>query len=91
MKQKVLVAYNALFCAKIAGCNPIILIGQDLAYTNGKLYADNSPYCEFKCKYDENIKKYSVYINDFEKLKMICSNIKIFPMTKKQLYKLQIK
>lgn len=63
------VAYNALFCAKIAGCNPIILIGQDLAYTNGKLYADNSPYCEFKCKYDENIKKYSVYINDFEKLK----------------------
>lgn len=63
------VAYNALFCAKIAGCNPIILIGQDLAYTNGKLYADNSPYCEFKCKYDENLKKYSVYINNFEKLK----------------------
>lgn len=63
------VAYNALFCAKMAGCNPIILIGQDLAYTNGKLYADNSPYCEFKCKYDENIKKYTVYINDFEKLK----------------------
>lgn len=63
------VAYNALFCAKMAGCNPIILIGQDLAYTNGKLYADNSPYCEFKCKYDENIKKYTVCINDFEKLK----------------------
>lgn len=63
------VAYNALFCAKMAGCNPIILIGQDLAYTNGKLYADSSPYCEFKCKYDKNTKKYSVYINDYEKLK----------------------
>lgn len=62
------VAYNALFCAKMAGCNPIILIGQDLAYTSGKLYADNSPYSEFKCKYDENTKKYSVYINDYEKL-----------------------
>lgn len=63
------VAYNALFCAKMAGCNPIILIGQDLAYTSGKLYADSSPYCEFKCKYNENTRKYSVYINDYEKLK----------------------
>lgn len=62
------VAYNALFCAKMAGCNPIILIGQDLAYTNGKLYADNSPYSEFKCKYDENTKRYSVVINDYDKL-----------------------
>lgn len=62
------VAYNALFCAKIAGCNPIILLGQDLAYTNGKLYADDSPYCEFKCKYNENTNQYQVVINDYDKL-----------------------
>ena len=62
------VAYNALFCAKMAGCNPIILIGQDLAYPDGKLYADNSVYSEFKCIYDENTKKYRVIINDYNKL-----------------------
>lgn len=38
------VAHNALAFCESAGCNPIILIGQDLAYTGDKLYANGSPH-----------------------------------------------
>lgn len=43
------VSFFALFCAKILGCNPIILIGQDLAYTNGNCYSKDSAYGDVKC------------------------------------------
>ncbi|MGD9581367.1 MAG: motility associated factor glycosyltransferase family protein [Vampirovibrionia bacterium] len=37
------VAMSALYAAMNFGCNPIILMGQDLAFTNdGKIYADES-------------------------------------------------
>jgi len=44
------VSVNALVSAKILGCNPIILTGQDLAYTNNSCYADGSIYGDFKVK-----------------------------------------
>ncbi len=36
------VAYLALTAARNMGCNPIILTGQDLAYTDGKFYSSGS-------------------------------------------------
>ena len=42
------VSVNALASAKIMGCNPIILTGQDLAYTDSKCYADGSIFEDFK-------------------------------------------
>lgn len=38
------VAHNAFNLAKSMGANPIILIGQDLAYSNGKTHADGTVY-----------------------------------------------
>ncbi len=42
------VSINALVSAKIMGCNPIVLVGQDLAYTNSKCYADGTVYQDLK-------------------------------------------
>ena len=42
------VSVNALVSAKILGCNPIVLVGQDLAYTDSKCYADGSIYEDYK-------------------------------------------
>lgn len=41
------VSHVAITFASIMGCNPIILIGQDLAYTDNKVYSDsaNSDIC----------------------------------------------
>ncbi|WP_127836712.1 motility associated factor glycosyltransferase family protein [Clostridium prolinivorans] len=36
------VAHTCTSFAKLLGCDPIIFIGQDLAYTNNKLHADNA-------------------------------------------------
>ncbi|RKD23551.1 Uncharacterized conserved protein [Caminicella sporogenes DSM 14501] len=38
------VANMSLSLAHYMGCNPIILVGQDLAYTDGKIHAQNSTY-----------------------------------------------
>ena len=44
LPQGCTVAINAFCVAKSLGANPIILVGQDLAYSNGKIYASNSIY-----------------------------------------------
>ncbi len=62
------VSYHALYSAKVLGCNPIILLGQDLAYTHNQLYSENSVYSEFKCVKDPDTQKFKVIINDYEKL-----------------------
>ncbi|KGG79986.1 hypothetical protein Y919_08865 [Caloranaerobacter azorensis H53214] len=46
------VANMSLSLADYMGCNPIILIGQDLAYTDGRVHAQNSTY-----EFDGNNKK----------------------------------
>lgn len=61
------VSYNALHSAKILGCNPIILIGQDLAYADNKVYADNSPYSALKIRTSPITNKPEIYVEDYEK------------------------
>jgi len=41
------VAINCLYSAKLMGCDKIILIGQDLAYTDNKCYSQSSEYAGF--------------------------------------------
>jgi len=42
------VSINCLYSAKLLGCDKIILIGQDLAYTDNKCYSDDSAYAYLK-------------------------------------------
>ncbi len=60
------VSYNALNCAKILGCNPIILLGQDLAYTDGKCYSDDSAYSSLKCKLNPLTNKAEIIPDNYE-------------------------
>ena len=41
------VAINCLYTAKLMGCDKIILVGQDLAYTDNKCYSQSSTYADF--------------------------------------------
>lgn len=61
------VAYQALYAAKIAGCSPIVLLGQDLAYTDGQCYAKGSIYEDLKCVASPDGCK--IEVKDREKLK----------------------
>lgn len=45
------VATAAASLALLWGCNPIVLVGQDLAYTGGKMYAQGTPYQDMKALY----------------------------------------
>lgn len=60
------VSYNALNSAKILGCNPIILLGQDLAYTDGKCYAENSAYSSLRCQMNPTTNKPEIVVDNFE-------------------------
>lgn len=66
-ESKGTVAYQALYCAKTAGCSPIILLGQDLAYTDGKCYVKGSIYEDLKCVLTPD--GYKIEVEDKEKLK----------------------
>lgn len=48
------VSITALIHLMKMGCNPIFLIGQDLGFPDGKMYADNSVYSGRKLIKDEN-------------------------------------
>lgn len=62
------VAHAATMFALYSGCNPIIFIGQDLAYTDDKVHADNSKFIQEKYesleKFDNVIDDNDIYIND---------------------------
>lgn len=63
------VSFCAYYCAFHAGCEPMILVGQDLAYREGKCYASNSSYADIKYELDENGKiKYSYNEETYEKI-----------------------
>lgn len=63
------VSYQALSSALYLGCNPIILIGQDLAYTDGQCYAKGSEFDGLECLRDEKTGEYKIYPRDFEQYK----------------------
>ena len=49
------VAINCLYTAKLMGCDKIILVGQDLAYTDNKCYSQNSTYADFSINESKSI------------------------------------
>ena len=63
------VAYHALYSAYYLGCNPIILIGQDLAYSNGSCYSKGSKFEDLECIFDVTENKYKIVAKDFDKFK----------------------
>lgn len=63
------VAYNALFTAKTLGCEKIILIGQDLAYSDGNCYTKGSMFDDLKCVFDKETQKYKIVVDDFERFR----------------------
>lgn len=54
----------AFAVAQAAGCNPIILIGQDLAYTDGKKHSE-STHSEYEGENDDKGSN-GVYVEDYE-------------------------
>lgn len=48
------VSISAFYVALCAGCSPIMLVGQDLAYRDGKMYANNSSYDMLRYTLDKN-------------------------------------
>ncbi len=63
------VSYHALYSAYYLGCNPIILIGQDLAYSNGSCYSKGSKFEDLLCIFDPEENKYKIVAKDFDKFK----------------------
>lgn len=70
------VSLCAMFSAIIMGCNPIILIGQDLAYSEGNCYSLNSAYANIKCVQDAATGKFEVTAEDMEEF---CKHFNISP------------
>lgn len=65
-QNKGTVSLCAVFSAMIMGFSQIIVIGQDLAYTNGNCYSENSPYRNMKAVKDEKTGKFKVIVDDLE-------------------------
>lgn len=64
------VSYNSLSSAQILGCNPIIMIGQDLAYTDGECYSRDSAYGSLECTIDPETKSPKIVPKDREKYRI---------------------
>lgn len=65
-ENKGTVSLCALFSAMIMGCNPIITIGQDLAYSEGRCYSVESAYGNIKCELNPETGTYEVLADDLE-------------------------
>ncbi len=61
------VSYCSLLAAQFMGAKNIVLIGEDLAYSDSKCYAKGSAYEELECIFDEEIGKYKIVPKDKEK------------------------
>ncbi len=61
------VSSTAFYSALLMGFEKIIMLGQDLAYSDGKCYAKGAQFEELECIFDENEKKYKIIAVDFEK------------------------
>ncbi len=63
------VSYHALYSAYYLGCNPIILVGQDLAYSDGSCYSKGSKFEDLECVFDNEKNEYKVVAKDLDKFK----------------------
>ncbi len=63
------VSYCALSSAKIMGFEKIILIGQDLAYSDGKCYSKGSVYEDLECILNIESGKYEIVAKDIDSYK----------------------
>lgn len=62
------VSITALWTANILGCNPIILTGQDLAYSEGKCYAGDA-FFGLTCTINQETGQFEFSTPDFESQK----------------------
>lgn len=62
------VSYTAFMSAILMGFNKIILLGQDLAYKDGKCYSTGTCADNLECVYEEKLKKYVIKAKDFDAL-----------------------
>ncbi len=60
------VSYTVLYSAKILGFKNIVLVGQDLAYVNGKCYSKDARYTGLRYEYDNEAGRVKVCVDDFE-------------------------
>lgn len=60
------VAYHAIFSAYYLGCNPIILVGQDLAYPDGQCYSKGSKFDGLKCVFDKELNKFKIEAENYD-------------------------
>ncbi|MDD3149605.1 MAG: DUF115 domain-containing protein [Candidatus Gastranaerophilales bacterium] len=73
-RNKGTVSYLALNSAYIMGCNPITLIGQDLAYVEGNCYSKESVYGKaIKCVFDEKLQKHKLIAAEEEEFEKYCT------------------
>lgn len=63
------VSYMMLYSSKILGCKDIILVGQDLAYLDGKCYSKDACQTELKYDYDKETGKIFITAENFEVFK----------------------
>lgn len=61
------VSYMMMFSAMVLGCKDIILVGQDLAFLDGKCYSNISQHNGLTYKIDENLNKAIVKVEDMDK------------------------
>lgn len=61
------VSYEALYSAKILGCKKIILVGQDLAYTNNQCYSNSAAYSNLIFEVNPETGKPKFKVKDNEK------------------------
>ncbi|OGI21022.1 MAG: hypothetical protein A2287_00655 [Candidatus Melainabacteria bacterium RIFOXYA12_FULL_32_12] len=68
-QNKGTVSYCALYSAFMMGCNPIILLGQDLAYSANQCYSSDSAFGSIKFVKDEITGEYKVELDNIEEFK----------------------
>lgn len=60
------VSSDALYSAKMLGCNKLVLVGQDLAFLNNSCYSESSAYSDIKFKINPETKKPEYDIKDWK-------------------------
>lgn len=65
-KTRGTVSYLALFSAQMLGFKRIVLVGQDLAYVNGRCYSSQSKYAGLICRLNLETNRVEITVDDLE-------------------------